>query len=447
LWLSEEERESHVHILGTTGEGKSRFIEHLIRGDIEQGNGVCLLDPTDRADTAFSILKYCAKIGFEKVCLIDPHTIRTHNRVTALQPFSRYKSYKDASVSNVFDTVRILFGNADESDVPRIRRYLPALLRVLFDAEMTITESIYFSDYENPDYAERRKEILSHVDPLDKDRITIEGVFKNYTRFEQYFSSTINRLDPFWSDSLSLMLGAEPGVDFVKMITEGWVILVNLDAEGGVEPIQTRLIGTTVINELLFAMYRLRQNGYNKPYYLYIDEAGQYVNDKLIRILEYKRKAGFRVNIAHQGFFQFPKDKATAVKQLTKIKVMFNTPDYNDRLEMIKALGYGGDIPHLLATYANQDLPKQYAVIKKGKEPPQRVRIPDVEEITEREVSRKALEDFTYRCLLHEWNFSPDEVRSQMEKRFHDDQTTGDIGPPRKRTKANRRATVKTVFD
>src|SRR5436309_269475 len=49
ILLSEEERESHMHIIGTTGEGKSRFIEHLIRGDIQQGNGVCFLDPTDRA--------------------------------------------------------------------------------------------------------------------------------------------------------------------------------------------------------------------------------------------------------------------------------------------------------------------------------------------------------------------------------------------------------------
>src|SRR6185369_15513687 len=151
------------------------------------------------------------------------------------------------------------------------------------------------------------------------------------------------------------------GIDFTKMITDGWVILVNLDAEAGVDPLHTRLLGTAVINELLFAMYRLRQRGYNKPYYLYIDEAGQYVNDKLIRILEYKRKAGFRVTLAHQGFWQFPKEKADAVKQLCKIKVMFHTPGHSDRLEMIKALGYGGDIPPLLASYANKDIPKQYA--------------------------------------------------------------------------------------
>src|SRR3989338_8299208 len=35
--LSEEEREAHIHILGAPGEGKSKFIELLVRGDIERG--------------------------------------------------------------------------------------------------------------------------------------------------------------------------------------------------------------------------------------------------------------------------------------------------------------------------------------------------------------------------------------------------------------------------
>ncbi len=268
-----------MHIIGTTGEGKSRFIEHLIRGDIEQGTGVCLLDPTDRAETAYNILRYCASIGFTKVCLIDPHTIHSLNRITCLQPFHYQKSFKDAVTANVMDTMRILFDMKDMAHFSFIQQYLPALIRVLWNAEMTLHEAKYFTRYANRFYRSRRDEILNASDELDDDRITIEEAFSSPTRFVD-FGSTARRLLPVFQSSLDLMFGADTGVDFVKMITEGWVILVNLDAEGGVEPIHTRLIGTTVINELLFAMYRLRQRGYTKPYYLYVDEAGQYVNDK-----------------------------------------------------------------------------------------------------------------------------------------------------------------------
>jgi len=48
-YFTEEDRESHIHILGSPGEGKSKFLEHLIRQDIDRGYGACLLDPSDTA--------------------------------------------------------------------------------------------------------------------------------------------------------------------------------------------------------------------------------------------------------------------------------------------------------------------------------------------------------------------------------------------------------------
>ena len=447
LYLTEEERESHLHILGTTGEGKSRFIEHLIRGDIEQGNGVCFLDPTDRAETAYNVLRFCASIGFEKVCLIDPHTLITHGRITAIQPFHRKQTYKQATVSNLMDTVRVLFQTKDAAEIPRIQRYLPALFHVLWNAGLTLHEAKYFSEFKFS--RARRQAILDASHPLDRHKLALDEVFETYPRFDAQFGSTVRRLEPFFDSTLDLMFGADKGVDFARMITEGWVILVNLDADAGFEPLHTRLLGTAVINELLFAMYRLRTRGYAKPYYLYIDEAGEYINDKLVRVLALKRKSGFRVTLAHQGFFQFPKDKAEAVKQLTKIKVMFNTPGYTDRMEMIKALGYGGDITHLMATYANADLPKQYAIIKSGKQPPVRVKIPNVPDT---KLSRQAEKDFISRCLTYEWNYTPKEVRDQMNQR-NERTTTIHSESPKERTSPNRktiRGTVKrpkSVFD
>ena len=415
--LSQEDRISHIHILGTTGEGKSKFLEYLIREDIKAGHGVCLLDPTDNGETAYNVLRWCASQGFEKVCLIDPHLIYSQNRVTCIQPFNRNRSYKDATVSNIMDTMRILFDMKDMAHFAFVQQNLPALIRVLWNAGMTLHESKFFTKYRHPLYRLRREEILEHSHPLDDDRLTIEEAFQTFTNYKE-FGSTARRLRPTFESSIGLMFAGSTGIDFMKMISEGWVILVNLDAEAGVEPLHSRLLGTTVINELLFAMYRLRNSPkgeYKRPYYLYIDEAGQYINDKLQRIMEVKRHSNFRLTIAHQGFFQFPKDKAQAVSQLAKIKVLFNTPDYDDRLRMIKALGYGGDIPHALATYANQDLPKQTAIIKKNKESPVRVKIPDVSTVT---LSKEGEQDFITKCLAHEWNFSTEEIRKQSASRF-----------------------------
>lgn len=441
MWLSEEERENHLHILGTTGEGKSRFIEHLIREDINRGNGVCLLDPTDRAETAYNILRYCASIGFEKVALIDPFTIHTHNRISCIQPFNYKKTYRSATVANVLDTVRILFQTKDAAETPRIQRYMSAMLNVLWRAEMTLHESIYFTEYKH--FTPQRKEILAHSDPNDRHRLALEEVFETYYRFNSEFSSTVRRLEPFFDSTLDLMFGADKGVDFMKMITEGWVILVNLYSGLGVEPIHTRLIGTTVINELIFALDRLRNRGWKGVYYLYIDEAGRYANRNLADLLAYKRKSGLRVTVAHQYFRQFEDGTVLdAVKNLTKIKVMFNTPNPTDRTEMIKALGYGGDIPPAMAAFANADLPKQHAVIKVGKDAPKRIKIPDVPAI---KLGAQAEKDFIQKLLLHGWCYHPDDIRRQFADRF----TGVRPAPPRKRKGADRAptGTPKTVWD
>jgi len=44
VYLTEEEREANMHIVGEPRQGKSSFIEYLIREDIQSGNTVCLLD-------------------------------------------------------------------------------------------------------------------------------------------------------------------------------------------------------------------------------------------------------------------------------------------------------------------------------------------------------------------------------------------------------------------
>ncbi|HKS28734.1 MAG TPA: hypothetical protein VJS44_12985 [Pyrinomonadaceae bacterium] len=437
--ISQEERDSHFHILGTTGEGKSKLIEHLIRGDIKQGNPVFFLDPTDRAETAYSILKYCAKIGFEKVVLIDPHLIHSHNRVCTLQPFHYQKTYKNATVSSIADTVRVLFQTRDAAETPRIQRYISAILHSLWNAEMTLHEAVYFTEYRNPLYQARRRYILGQSDELDRHRLALEEVFTTRAMFLNEFQSTVRRLEPFFDSTLDLMFGADKGIDFIKLITEGWVVLVNLYSGMGFEPIHTRLLGTTVINELIFALDRLRGRGWKGVSYLYIDEAGRYANRNLADLLAYKRKSGLRVTVAHQYFGQFEdKQVLDAVKNLTKIKVMFDTPNPSDRMEMIKALGYGGNIPPVLANYANQDLPKQYAIIKKPKQPPVRVKITDVPEV---KMKQKVLDDFIFKLIANnEYYRHPDDIRKQFEQRF------GALSP-RKGKRADRPADSHPIWD
>jgi len=39
------DRYDHMHVIGTTGKGKSKLLEHMIYQDITFGHGVALIDP------------------------------------------------------------------------------------------------------------------------------------------------------------------------------------------------------------------------------------------------------------------------------------------------------------------------------------------------------------------------------------------------------------------
>src|ERR1041384_2613811 len=71
LFFSEEQR-PNIHVIGSSRQGKSYFIEWLMREDIDRGLGCCLLDPSAGGSTAYRLLAYCAERGKQNVLFIEP---------------------------------------------------------------------------------------------------------------------------------------------------------------------------------------------------------------------------------------------------------------------------------------------------------------------------------------------------------------------------------------
>jgi hypothetical protein len=418
-FLTEEDRESHIHILGSPGEGKSKFLEHLIRQDIQRGYGACLLDPSDNGDTAYKILRHCAKIGFEKVCLIDPHhryknVLDVPEVVPVINPLHE-GAPSSAVIGDMMDTIRTLWGTKDFAETARIQKYLPAVFYTLHKARMTLHESLYFTDHSNPTYTRRRMEMLDALHPLDRHRVTLEEVFRTRTFYSNEFSSSIRRIEPFLEDTMKLIFGGKTGINFGKMVTEGWLILCNLDPQGIFGQEHQRLIGTSIINEITYAIHRLREHAWKGVYYLYIDEVGDYATPKLAYLLDKKRKSGLRVTLAHQGFDQIGDSQVlSSVYRSTKTKVLFNTKDPSDQKKMI-AMMYGGELNSEQTRYALMQLRKQHAIIKVDKGDPAVTRIPDIPDIT---IDQKVLSDFISKLYRQPWYHHPKTVLEEINARF-----------------------------
>lgn len=379
-----------------------------------------MLDATSGAQTLNEVLNWCCAKGIEKVCLIDLHSRWKYGKVPVINPFlykkerdgsfTRSQMLRKTSVDSILDSIRILTATKDPAAQSFINRYLPAVLSCLYNAQSPLVEALFFS---NQIYVQQRNEILSYSEPNDPYRRDLEEAFRDRDA-RRNFQTTINRLNYFFHDPLGLVFGADKGIDFMKLVRDKWVILVNLDASLDLDETDARLLGTMVINQIMVAIDRLFYKGYQHRYYLYIDEAGEYATRKLAKTFALKGKTGLRVTIGHQYFGQF-EDKyvVDAINALTNLKAMFNLPGREDR-DKITKMFYGGEISDRQASFANADIPKQHAVIKVGKGAPQRVKIPDVKTPP---VSKEQLESYIMKLYEQPWYYDPREIQDNLKSK------------------------------
>jgi hypothetical protein len=434
--MREEDRDGNFHIIGTSGHGKSKYMEYHIRKDIDMGFGLCLLDGSKRAATFQSILEYCASINHEKVCIIDPGTLYDYGKIACIQPLD--PTYQTKSVQSAKDAINILFGSSIDN-TPRVQDNLTALFRMLTAQSLTLYESTYFTEYSD----ERWKGIVAKAEgaeaKLIRDKFSTEG------RWKSEFSTTITRLNVLRDEPISLMIGANKGIDFATLIDEGWIILANLASTHMNNEI-SRFLGILIIAQLGRAIEVLnaRKEKFGevgKFFYLYIDEASKFATPQISDILDFERKSGFRLIFAHHYISQIKNPEVRdSILANTTNKIMFHMQDDSERLAMIKKLGFGESSKAANDKYHN--LPKRKFLAKLGKENAIELEAPNIEPIPF-ENKFATLETYIRERLKEPWYLAKYEIEEQIKLRIKperpvdNDIKTNDSLSPIKRAVSN----------
>lgn len=371
-----------------------------MRQDIDRSLGCCLLDPSAGGSTAYRLLAYCAEIKKQNVLFIDPsHAYPPHQKVASLRPFqydrdsAKRPHLRQLSVDTLMRSIRDLYGVKDPAEQSRIERYLPLVFAALYDAEAPLSDARYFSSRQ---YRAAQEEILLHT--TEDIRTELKEALSSYA-YNVNFQSTVSRLLRFVRGQIGPMFAAVRGIDWMKVVREHWAVIVRLDS---LDTFDARLLGTYLICQLEAAKERLgelmdrgrdfAERGSYPPFYLYADEAYLFASRSLKNILDLKQKLNFKVTLAHHAAKQFDDPAVYAsIKTNSDMTVLFYVRGRDDR-DDIAAEMYGGDINPKDASYANSNLPKQHAVIRLGKEPPKRVRLPDV---PTPDISKEALTSYT----------------------------------------------------
>lgn len=321
-------RAVHTHIIGTSGKGKSKLLEHMLRNDLQYENGFMLLDP--HGDVYQSTLEFASYYGLDdQIILIDPSDTLYSVGVNYLE-YDPHITTPAAHADKVKKAITKAFGDEDLSERPRLDRWLKVTLQTLIAARRPISDYHSLLSVRDPSF---RSWLITQLDPTQNDYVIREWQsFAEYKADEQknILDSVENRLRIFVDDPVLERMFCQPKttIDFRRAMDDGKAILVNLRKTQALSEEKRNLLGVLLIDKIMDAA-ELRAVDtpveLRRRFYLYIDEFELFLSEDIARGLKEMRKFELSFILAHQNIDEIKERHRKIYSALgnAKLKVAF----------------------------------------------------------------------------------------------------------------------------
>lgn len=302
--LTPKQRSTHLHVIGNSGMGKSKALEHMIRQDIKAGHGVILIDPHGTLyDKLVSWLALYNWHEHRTIHLVDPSGGQSTVGFNPL--WIRDGEEITRRVDRVVEGFARAWKDDGFSDKPRLKKILQAIFYTLAERNLTIAEANFLLSSSN--YGGVRSYLTENLDRIAFDRLWHDYNDFNRREFNDHFDSSDSRFFSFiTSPTVEAMLGAsEHPIDFRRCMDEDEIVLINLRESNHLSAENARVIGTLITNELFsLASSRDEDLAERHPCYFYIDECYDFLSSDIERILTQTRKRGLHLTLVHHYLWQ-----------------------------------------------------------------------------------------------------------------------------------------------
>ena len=329
--LSAGERSTHLHVIGAAGSGKSRFLEHLIRQDIIEGRGVCVIDPHGTLYRRLMGWLSMQPYPSEKVRVMQPGREGWTFGFNPLAFDGDDPDQLDFKLRALVEATAQVWGSENTKRTPLLRMNLRILYGALVDLGLPISNARYLLQAKDTD-GTRGKLIDDLTDPSLKHEWEQLGSYRT-SEFQERFASTKNRLfELVGSPVLERIVSHGVSLDTRRAMDEGEVILVDLSPQGDrFHRENATALGALLVNDFLL---RARgRTGEPKPFHLYIDECHRYITEDIVDILFEARKFGLHLTLAHQDLSQLRNLEGEiygAIMSGAQTKVLFQIGEIED---------------------------------------------------------------------------------------------------------------------
>jgi len=309
IHISRDDRRRHMYIIGRTGTGKSEFMKNMAIQDIQNGEGVCVIDP--HGDLVEGILEHVPKERAEDIILFEPFDVDRPMGLNILQ--IRNEEEKDFAVQEMISIFYKLVTD-------------PAMLGPMFEHYMRNAMLALMADEQHPgtivdipkiftDTKFQKYKVSLVKDPVVRDFWVNEMSKVSDFHKSEMLGYLVSKVGRFVENSMmrNIIGQSKSSFDFRDVMDNKKVLLLNL-AKGKTGEINSKLIGLIIVSKLqMAALSRADMPEEDRnDFYLYVDEFQNFITDSFATILSEARKYRLDLTIAHQYIAQLQQSAGAA---------------------------------------------------------------------------------------------------------------------------------------
>ena len=319
--IAEADRLIHMYVVGATGSGKTKFLESLIRQDIDHRQGFGVIDP--HGDLIDDLCAYLAVAGLkqgeaflrERVVLIDltnPHSTVAFNPIEQLPGVPAGEQ-----AAELISSFRKIWS---DSWGVRMEDLLRNSLIALSEAQLSLVSLPKFLT-DGP----FRKSVTAHLThPIARDYFNRFERLSDRNRLT-WAEPVLNKINALLANDRVRQLLAAPHstVNLREVMDSGKILLVKLD-KGRLKD-AADLIGSLLLGKLQLAAFSRSDipAWQRRPFYLYVDEFQNFASASFGVLLSEARKYGLSLVMAHQTLAQVPRELQSLILGNVGVQVVF----------------------------------------------------------------------------------------------------------------------------